>query len=600
MKASQALAHRQDRQIRIAGASGYWGDAAHATAQILAGSQPDYIVYDYLAEITMSILARTKAKNPELGYATDFITGALAPNLTEIAKRGIKVISNAGGVNPQACAKAVQMLCEKLGLDLNIAVITGDDVKTFLPAGARDMFTDAPCPPADKILSANAYLGAFPIAQALACDADIVITGRCVDSAVTLAACIHEFGWTSEDWDRLAAGSLAGHVLECGVQATGGNFTDWQSIPEMDNIGYPLAIISPEGDFTLTKPDKTGGQVSIATVVEQMLYEIGNPQNYILPDVLCDFSEVEITQDGDNSVYVVGAKGRPAPPDYKVCLTYLDGFKAGNYVSFVGAQSGAKAKVFHEAVLTRARKTLKTLGLPNFTETSIEVLGAGSQFGMFDPEAKEVVLKTAIKHEHINGAGIFLKTLAGLGLAAPPGISGFTCVRAKPAPVVRLFSTLIPKGKVGISMSINGKTEAFIPPQTLGTNRPVDAHKPLKISQAVDTNVPLRQLACARSGDKGDSVNIGILPRKAAYLPYIWASLSQEHIRDVFGHFLAPNSEIKRYYLPGLPAMNIVMTYALGGGGIASLRNDPQGKAFAQILLETEISIPAKMKDIRS
>lgn len=593
MKASQAVAQTGEKGIRIAGASGYWGDAAHATAQILAGSLPDYIVYDYLAEITMAILARAKAKNPDMGYATDFITAAMAPNLKEIARRKIKIISNAGGLNPKACANAVHTLCQKLGIDLTIAVISGDDVSTSLPDSIRDMFTGAPLPPTDRILSANAYLGAHPIARALDAGADIVITGRCVDSALTLGACLHAFGWDAADWDRLAAGSLAGHILECGVQATGGNFTDWQNVEGMDNLGYPIAHILPDGSFEISKPEGTGGCVSVATVAEQMLYEIGDPQNYVLPDVVCDFSEVLIEPCGENRVRVSGAKGYPAPCDYKVCLSWLDGYKGGNYVSFVGAQSGAKAKAFHEAVLSRARKTLRTSGLSDYTETSMEILGPGSQFGKFDPEAREVVLKTAVKHEDIKGVGIFLKTLAGLGLAAPPGISGFTGVRAKPTPVVRLFSGLIPKRDVEIGLTINGHTERLKLPQSAPAHPPLAPHTPPGPSGHISKKIPLSALAYARSGDKGDSVNIGILPRQAEALAFIWATLNEPHLRAVFGHFLTDESEIRRYYLPGLPAMNIVMTQALGGGGVASLRNDPQGKAYAQILLETEIDVPA-------
>ena len=598
METSQALADLSNKHIRIAGASGYWGDAAHATAQILAGADIDYLVYDYLAEITMSILARAKAKNPNLGYATDFITSAIAPNIEQIAKHGVKIISNAGGLNPKACAFALQVILDKLGLDLKIAVVTGDNVLTLLKHIEKS-HTHSPSP--EKVLSANAYLGAFPIAHALDDGANIVITGRCVDSAVTLGACIHEFGWRRDDWDSLAGGSLAGHLLECGVQSTGGNFTDWQNSPEIHNIGYPIAKVGKDGHCVLTKPKGTGGQVTCASVAEQMLYEIGDPQSYILPDVNCDFSEVRLTQTGPNLVEVRGAKGRISPPDYKVCVTYLDGFKAGNYISFVGRNSALKAKIYHESVLKRARLGLGALGLSDFTETSLEILGAGSQFGACDGTAREVVLKSAVKHDDIKGASLFLKTLAGLGLAAPPGISGFTGVRAKPTPVVRLYSTFMAKDKVKTFITTNGREKTLTENSRVQKTSTPKPHKcpAIELSGKL-VSVKLYELAFARSGDKGDSANIGIYPHKPEFMPYIWAGLDEFHIQKTFAHFLTPDSAISRYYLPGLPAMNILLSSALGGGGIASLRNDPQGKAFAQILLETEITIPVQLWKAKS
>ena len=264
-----------DRVLRIGGASGFWGDAARATPQLLAVDGLDYIVYDYLAEITMSIMARARAKDESRGYALDFVSAAMQPNLATIAERRIKVISNAGGVNPQACAEALRQLIAQQGLDLRVACVVGDDLMDsaaqLAAAGITEMFSAEPFPPLEKLQSINAYLGAFPIAQALAAGADIVVTGRCVDSAVTLGACIHAFGWGRDDLDQLAMGSLAGHILECGPQATGGNFTDWEQVPDMANMGYPVAEISADGSFVCNKPVGTGGLVSVGTVSEQML-----------------------------------------------------------------------------------------------------------------------------------------------------------------------------------------------------------------------------------------------------------------------------------------------------------------------------------------
>ncbi len=372
--------------IYIGGASGFWGDASLATPQLLATEKLDYIVYDYLAEITMSIMARARAADPEMGYATDFITAVLKPNLQQIARQGVKVIANAGGVNPRACADAARTLIREQGLSLTVAVVLGDDLSSSVAdlaaEGCVEMFSGESFPAVEKIASVNAYLGAFPIAQALSAGADIVITGRCVDSAVTLAACIHAFGWQQGDYDKLAQGSLAGHLLECGTQATGGNFTDWETvIDSLPEAGYPIAEINKAGDIVISKPEGSGGTVTVGTVAEQMLYEIGNPQAYLLPDVACDFSQVSLQQLETDRVQVRGARGLGAPETLKVSATYADGFRGGNIWTLYGRDADIKAERFAAAVMRRCRAVLQQMGLPEFTETSVEVIGAESHFG---------------------------------------------------------------------------------------------------------------------------------------------------------------------------------------------------------------------------
>ena len=434
-----------DKNIRIAGASGFWGDAARATPQLLKGGNVDFIAYDYLAEITMSIMARARAKNPDYGYALDFVTAAMKPNLKEIARQGVKIVSNAGGVNPQACANALRAVIAEQGLSLKVACVLGDDLITqrdeLAAQGHTEMFTGGAFPATDKIASINAYLGAFPVAKALEEGADIVVTGRCVDSAVTLGACIHAFGWGRDDLDKLAMGSLAGHIIECGPQATGGNFTDWEEVHSLETIGYPITEISADGNFVCSKPEGTGGLVTRATIAEQMVYEIGDPQAYMLPDVICDFSNVELEQVGENLVRVTGAIGSPAPDTYKVCTTYADEFRGGTNMTFYGIDADRKAQKLADAIFVAARRTLKHLGLPDFSETSVEILGAESQFGSAATvtNCREVVMKIAAKHPDAAGIGIMLKETVGLGLATPPGLSGFAGARPSPSPVVRLF-----------------------------------------------------------------------------------------------------------------------------------------------------------------
>lgn len=583
--------------IKIGGASGYWGDCALATPQLLAAGL-DYIVYDYLAEITMSIMARAKAKDPAKGYATDFINAVLTPFLPQIAASGVKLIANAGGVNPRACGQAARKLIADASLDLKVAVITGDDLTGNLDEIAArapsDMFSGAPLPPTDRIASVNAYLGAFPIARALAAGADIVITGRCVDSAVTLGACIHEFGWGANDWDALASGSLAGHILECGSQATGGNFTDWETVDDFANIGFPIAEISADGSFVTTKPAGTGGLVTVGTVAEQMLYEIGDPQQYLLPDVCCDFSQVRITHAGPDRVQLSPAKGYAAPGTYKTCLTYLDGYRAGTYVTFYGAHAQKKAAVMAEAAVTRANAMLRTFNLGEYTQVSSEILGAGSQFGEMRA-ADEVVMKVAVKHPEARGVGIFLKEMAGMGLGAPPGLSGFTGAgRAKPSPVVRLFSYLTPKKQIKAELEIDGEIITLTQESQSGAAKP-EAHT-VPVPDAPATHeAPLIKLAWGRSGDKGNKANIGLIARKPEYLPYIAAAMTPEFIQNAFGHFMDTPGAIKVFYLPGTHALNILIDNVLGGGGAASLRNDAQAKGYAQILLSKPVPVSAEI-----
>lgn len=582
--------------IRIGGASGYWGDSDMALPQFLKEGGLDYIVFDYLAEITMSILARQRAKDPAQGYASDFVS-LLKPHLTEIKRQGVKILSNAGGVNPRACGEAVGALVKAAGLDLKVAVIEGDDLlaRAVEFTGAREMFSGEAFPPLEKLASINTYLGAFPIAEALARGADIVITGRGVDSAVTLGACIHAFGWKREQLDQLAAGSLCGHILECGAQATGGNYTDWHTVAEtLWNIGYPIAEVSADGAFTVTKPAGTGGTVTVGTVGEQMLYEIGDPQAYLLPDVVCDFSQVKLEQVGGDRVKVAGAIGRPAPDTYKVSATYEDGFRAGAISFFYGDDAAARARVYADSSLKRARAKLRALNAPDYDEVLIEVMGDESLYGAEARKtiARDVALKVAVKHRDQRAAGLILKELTGHGLAAPPGLSGFAGGRPSPSPVVRLFSLLVPKSSVPIRLIIEGEeitlsTETGTPFDPATIKRPVT---PDTVKPGGDiVEVPLVRLAFARSGDKGDNANIGILPRDPAYADFIWNKLSEDEVARRFAHYL--KGKVERFFMPGTGAINFLLHNVLGGGGVASLRNDPQAKGYSQILLQTPIPV---------
>jgi hypothetical protein len=600
----------QNRTIRVGGASGFWGDSSLATAQLLGDGALDYLVYDYLAEITMSIMARARAADPALGYAADFVSAALGPNLYEIARQGVKVISNGGGVNPQACGSAVRRLVEAAGLGLRVAVVSGDDLmsraKQLASLGPVEMFSGDPFPPVDKLASINAYLGAFPIAEALGAGADIVITGRVVDSAVTLGACIHEFGWGASDLDRLAGGSLAGHILECGPQATGGNFTDWELAAQgYADIGYPIAEVAEDGTFVCTKPEGTGGLVTPHTVGEQMLYEIGDPQAYVLPDVVCDFSGVRLEQQGADRVSVGGARGFPPPADYKVSATWADGYRSGLVWFFCGFDADRKARVFADAALLRARRRLAGSGLPDFTETCVELIGDESSYG--DRRAlrspREVAVKIAARHPERKALAMLVQEVTGLALGGPPGLTGFAGGRPKPSPVIRLYSFTQAKDSLDIQIELDDRRWSLNAPAAMAVFDPAGIIRPpppapVEIEGEVD-EVPLVRLALARSGDKGDKANIGVLARRPEFLPWIWAALTEEAVAGAFAHFLEGRSArpVERYFLPGSHAVNFLLHGVLGGGGIASLRNDPQGKAYAQLLLDYPVPVPRALME---
>ena len=596
-----------EKIIRIAGASGFWGDAVRATPQLLKDENVDFIVYDYLAEITMSIMARARAKDPDAGYALDFVSAAMKPNLKEIARQGVRVVSNAGGVNPQACANALRVVIADLGLSLKVACILGDDMigqrDKVAAHGYKEMFSGADFPEVEKVASINAYLGAFPVARALKEGADIVVTGRCVDSAVTLGACIDAFGWSRDDLDQLAMGSLAGHILECGPQATGGNFTDWELSNNLENIGYPITAIKADGSFVCSKPEGTGGLIYVGTIAEQMVYEIGDPQAYILPDVVCDFSNVTLTEVGENLIEVTGATGLPAPDTYKVCSTYADQFRGGTTMTFYGFDADKKANKLAAAIFTASRRTLKMFGLDDYSETSVELIGAESQYGANTAVAncRELSMKIAVKHADPAGISVLLKECVGLGLATPPGLSGFAGARPKPSPVVRLFSFALPKGNMPIQIEFDG---TYIDcPDTLGTalNRDqiIRPQPPAKIPDTDRVEVPLIKLALARSGDKGNKANVGVIARDPEYLPYIYAALTEQVVAERFAHFLPEGAAqqsacyVERYLMPGSNAINFLIHDVLGGGGMASIRNDAQGKGFGQLMLDAPIRVSA-------
>jgi len=585
----------EKKKIRIGCASGFWGDTSTAAKQLVDDNNIDYLVFDFLAEVTMSILAGAKLKNPNLGYATDFVT-QITPLLKDIHTKKIKIISNAGGINPESCRSILVKEAKKIGVDLKIAIVFGDDLINDLDElkklDIKEIDTKEPLP--ENILSVNAYLGAPAIAAALKEGADIVVTGRCVDSAMVLGPLMHEFNWKHDDYDCLANGSLAGHIIECGAQCTGGNFTDWEKIKGFDNIGFPIVEVEPNGEFTVSKPHKTGGLVSFGTVAEQFLYEIGDPSRYQLPDVVCDFSEVKITEIGDNIVQVKNAKGLPPSNKYKISATYMNGYNVIGKLVIGGLKAEKKGKIIAEAIFNKTSRMLEENNFDPFTETKFDLIGTNSIYGPkeVDKNSKEIVLRIMVKHVNKEALILFSKEIAQAVTGMAAGVMNYMGGRPKVSRSIHLHSFLLDKSMLSIGIDIN--SERSLIPVHKQTKKTENKKAENQVNSTVkslhlDSSVPLIKIAYARSGDKGDHANIGIIARKPEYLPFIKNALTSTTLSAFFNHVLKGSIEV--WDVPGISGINFLLKHSLGGGGMASFNIDPQGKAYAQQILEYEIPI---------
>jgi hypothetical protein len=443
--------------IRIANGQGFWGDWLEAPVRLVEQGPIDYLALDYLAEITMSILQKQKQGDPNLGYARDF-----PPLVARIARpmreRGVRVIANAGGVNPLACARETV----RLAPGLKVAVVLGDDVfgriDEFLAKGyeMRDMDTGEPLASIrGRILSANAYIGAFPLAEALATGADVVVAGRSTDTALTLAPMVHRFGWGPDDFDRLAAGTIAGHIIECGAQCSGGNCqVDWQNIPDLANIGYPIVEAEPDGSFTVTKHAGTGGRVSTATVKEQLLYELGDPARYITPDCVADFTSIRLAADGPDRVRVTGIRGGPRPDMLKLSIAYTAGWKAMGTLVYSWPQAREKARAADAIV----RRRLAALSL-TFEEIYTEYLGIDACHGPAappNPDPPEVQVRIGVRGQDKKAVDRFTRELIPLVLNGPPGATGFGEGRPPVREIVAYWSALIPREEIATRVEVVG------------------------------------------------------------------------------------------------------------------------------------------------
>lgn len=579
--------------VRIGGASGFWGDSATGAVQLVNAGQVDYLVFDYLSELTMSLLASARLKNPALGYATDFVAIAMRSVLKDALERGIRIVSNAGGVNPRACAEALASVAAELDVAVSIAVVEGDDVMPQLPA-LRAEGVALP----QKILSANAYLGALPIKRALDAGAQVVITGRCVDSAVTLGALLHEFDWRIDDYDRLAQASLAGHLIECGAQGVGGLHTDWEAVPDWAHSGYPIVECRADGSFAITKPAGSGGLVTPATVGEQLLYEIGAPARYILPDVVCDFTAVTLAQAGPEMVQVRGAKGYPPTPTYKVTATYAAGYRCNAQLTVVGFDAERKARRTAEAILERTRELFAQQGLGDYSATHVEALGSAASFGPHAAHGPlfEAVMWLAVAHPDKRALELFAREIAPAGTSWAPGTTG-AAGRPAVAPSIRQVSFLLDKQRLVPSFALlrdGGVAMPVTVPHGADGDTPVAASfESVACFDGDVVTLPLIRLAYARSGDKGDTSNIGVIARTPELLPLLRVQLTEASVAAHLAHLV--KGKVTRFDLPGIHALNFVCEQALGGGGMASLRNDALGKGMAQVLLAMPVRVPAHL-----
>ena len=604
------------RSLRIGGASGFWGDSSLGPAQLAKKGDLDFMVFDYLAELTMSILAGQRAKNPDAGFALDFVTVAMRGVAVDVAAGKFRVISNAGGVNPHACARALQTLCNELGITLSIAVVDGDDVMQHVESlrncGVVEMNTGLALP--TKLVTANAYLGAWPIKLALDTGAQVVITGRCVDSAVTLGALLHHFDWSPFELDQLAQGSLAGHIIECGCQATGGLFTDWELVPDWANIGYPILEFFDDSSFIVSKCDGTGGLINNAVISEQIVYEIGDPRRYVLPDVICDFSNLSLQDLGNNQVRVSGARGLPPPRQLKVCATYLAGYRSTAQLTIIGFDAALKAKRTAQAILDRTQAMFVQRGFADYIRSNIEILGTESAYGPHGalPPCREVVMHLVVAHSNRSALEIFCREIASAGTSFSAGTTGAGGGRPSVSPSICQYSFLLDrtfvKAQVGVYEGGAVKSIEYSDPNVMFTAEP--ENDPSKRSNeslipSVDNlairrwdsadllELPLIAIAHARSGDKGDISNIGVIARSEA----AWAWLQQHLLAQQVQQYLAylVKGSVTRYELAGIRALNFVCLQALDGGGMASMRNDALGKGMGQLLLAMPIWVPAEI-----
>ncbi len=598
--------------IKIGNAGGFWGDDLDAFRRQLIGGELDYIVADYLAEITMSILRKQNIKNPQLGYVTDFVNQVLE-NAELIVQKKVKVITNAGGINPYECAKKIARGLEEKNLNLKICIIDGDNIydeisrlylntSSFKNIETGESFELIK----DKIESANVYLGIMPIVKALEKEADIIIAGRVTDTSLAMAPAFYEFGWEENDWDKIASSLVAGHIIECGAQSSGGNYTDWHKITKWDNFGYPIINIFQDGTFEVTKHPETGGLINTDVVKEQLLYEMGNPGHYISPDVVVDFTTVKLEPNGNDCVKVSGIKGKGPTTSFKVSMSYRDGFKTSGSIIVSGPKALEKAQKIKSFFWKR-------LGT-EFEKSNTEFIGYNSCHGELAPpiSPNEVLLRFSVFDTNRTKIEEFSKNIAPVILSAPPGVA-VTGGRPFIHNVMAYWPALIDKKDVKAIVRIIGKNEEIEEsieiPSTTGFEKdiPTISRAGIQVStgkyENSKINLPqndwiktkLYEICLARSGDKGNMANIGVIARNKDIYDFISEHITADYVKNMFKHVC--KGKVTRYKLDNLLSLNFLLDESLDGGGTKSLMIDAQGKTLASAFLNQEINIPTELSN---
>lgn len=587
-------------KIRIANAGGYWGDDLSVMHRQLSGGKLDYITQDFLAEITMSIMQKQRQRDPNAGYARDFIT-QMEENLPLILDKGVRVISSAGGINPVACAERVIEVAKKHKRKIKVGVVHGDDIlgtlETFTKRGEKlanietgERFKKVK----ERVTSANIYFGAEPVVRALEADCQIIVTGRVTDTGITLAPMIYEFGWSFTDWDKMASGIVAGHIIECGAQSSGGNITDWRDVPSFNRMGYPIVEVEPSGEFVVTKHARAGGLVSEKTVKEQLLYEMGDPALYITPDGIARFDTIQLKEIGANRVRISGIRGEPRTPFFKVSMSYEDGWKASGAILISGPDVRAKAKVFADLFWKRLGN--------KYSQTRVELVGDGSiwpdSLSASGHEPNEILLRFGVRDKDRDKVRAFGMLLPSMILSGPSGVA-VTGGRPRPEQVVAYWPALVRRDfciAKTLTLDTQGiRTEQFIKfPFRMSTGE-VDIpdqkrRKPRKASGKA-LAMKLVELAYARSGDKGDMCNIGVIARSGEIYDWLVGYLTARKVAAFFEGIA--HGRVTRHRVDNLLALNFLLDQSLGGGGASSLMIDPQGKTLSQALLQMTVRAPS-------
>ncbi len=580
--------------IKIGNAGGFWGDDLSALKRQVTGGNLDYVTSDYLAEITMGILMKQKLKDENMGYVYDFLF-QLEEVIEIVINKGIKIITNAGGMNPSALAMKIRDMGKKKGLNFKVAAVEGDDIfnkiESIYPEkeDLKNMENNLDFKEIkSKLLSANVYLGVLPVIKALESGADIIVTGRVTDTAITLAPMIYEFGWELNDWDKLASGVIGGHIIECGSQSTGGNFTNWKDVKKWDNIGFPVLEVSEDGSFVVTKHKGTGGIVSEYSVKEQLLYEMGNPKEYLSPDVIADFTTINVIDEGNDRVRIAGIKGKPATHFLKVSASYLEGYKASGSILIGGFHVRRKAKIFEEIFW-------KKIGV-DFEKKETELLCRND-----DDEYNKTILRFSVYDSDKDKIVRFGKEISTLILSGPAG-AAVTGGRPDSRTVIGYWPALIKKELINSKVKVF-KTDSLDFEETdipSVTGYEIDHKDHEEFEQSGSGKFPykdgnkmrkifLKDICLARSGDKGDTSNIGVIAKNEIVYECLKKYLVPDLVKEMFNNVC--KGRVIRFEVPNLMALNFLLEESLGGGGAKSVLIDAQGKLYAQELLSNYIYV---------